>query len=646
MDKNTITGFLLMFAILVGFYFINKPSEEQLERIRQYNDSIALVQQKAYEEQRKQDSLAKLQVANDTTFAIANDSVRQAIQKDVFGAYSASAFGEEEFITVENEVLKLVFSTKGGRIYSAELKNYRTHDSLPLMLFDGKESSFDFTLLSNNNRVVKSSELNFKQEGNVVKDAEGNQILTLRMQTTLTDSYMDFVYTIPADQYMIGYEIRSHKMDEVMTASTNLLELKWKSLLRQQERGESFENRYSSLYYKFTADSDVESLSDTKAETQELANKVKWISFKDQFFNSTLIADDSFTSTVVKTTPMKEEGTGYLKELEADMVVGYDPTGAVPTGFRFFLGPNHAKTLRQYDKNVSSDDKLHLRSLIPMGGKLISWINTILIIPVFNFLSKFISNYGIIILLLTLFIKLLIFPLTYKSYMSSAKMKALQPEIQKINEKIPAEKAMERQQATMALYKKVGVSPMSGCVPMLLQFPILIAMYNFFPGSIELRQESFLWAKDLSTYDAIISWSADIPIISGLFDYHISLFCVLMTITQIISTKLMSNNQMSSDQPGASMMKYMMYLMPLMFFFMFNNYSAALSYYFFLSSLITVIQTYAIRATIDEDKLRAQLQAKGKANEGKPKKTGGFMARLEKMQKEQEKMMRERNKRK
>ncbi len=644
MDKNTVTGFILIFAVMFGFYFINKPSEEQIARQKAYNDSIALVQQKQQ----------NLQEINQIT---ENKEVKKQYQdkqvktfsieekKNFFGAFSASATGTEETFEVENELVKFTFSNKGGQISAVQLKNYCTYDSLPLFIFKKNESLFEYIIPTKNNRVIKSSDLYFSRVGEVKVDKKGTQTVVLRLNTNNPDAYLDYIYTIPKDNYMISYQVKATNMNLIMPLSTNSLDINWDAKLRQQERGYKFENRYSGLYYKYKADDEVDNLNAGKDEKENLDSQVKWIAFKDQFFSSILVSKNGFSAVGLK-SEIEKENSGLLKSLSTNMRVAFDPTGREKTEFNFYFGPNDYRIFRAYDKKEFKKDKLYFRELIPLGFSFISWINRILIIPIFNLLNGFISSYGIIILLLTLFIKLLIFPLTYKSYISSAKMRVLQPEIQEINNRIPADKAMERQQATMALYRKVGVNPMSGCLPMLLQMPILIAMYNFFPSSIELRQQSFLWAHDLSTYDSIISWNGYIPFISSTLGNHLSLFTLLMTITNIISTKLNSSNtQMSSDQPGAGMMKWMMYLMPVMFLFMFNNYSSALSYYFFLSALITIIQTYAIRASIDEEKLLAKLHAKGKANEKKPKKTGGFMARLEKMQKEQEKMMRERNKR-
>ncbi len=643
MDKNTIIGFLLIAGIMVGFTLLTRPSEEEIARQKRYNDSIQLVQQQQYEAQQLQDSLKNVLAVSDS-LKNTNDSTAIALKSDAFGGFSAAAFGEETFYTLENEVLKLVLSNKGGRVYSAELKEHKGQDGQPLKLFDKDESHFNYVFVTNNNRVVNSSELYFAPQGDVVKDAEGNQTLTLRLNTATSESYVDFIYTLPVDDYMVRYVVKANQMNEIMPMSINSLEFNWKSDIRQQEKGRSFEERYSALHYRYVAD-DMEKLNPTKDDQKNIDNQIKWIAFKDQYFSSVLIADRSFTSTFLKSEKM-DEHSGYLKSYQADAVVPFDLTGKEPTGFRMYFGPNHYKTLSSYDKGLEKEDRLYLRELVSLGWGIFGWVNRYMIIPMFNFFSKYIGNFGIIILLMTIVIKLILFPLTYKSYLSSAKMRVLKPEIDEINARIPADKAMERQQATMALYNKMGVSPMSGCIPMLLQMPILIALFQFFPAAIELRQESFLWAKDLSSYDAILSWKANIPLISSILDNHISLFAVLMTVTSIFSTKIsMQNTTTSPDQPGAGMMKYMMYFMPVVFFFMFNSYASGLTYYYFLSSLFTVLLTAIIRMTIDDEKLLAELKAKSKVNAKNPKKKSGFMERLEQMQREQQKAVRENAKR-
>jgi len=628
MDKNTILGFVLIALIVLGFSQLNKPSEKEIA-LKRYNDSIASVEQTKVQAT----PLAGTANTKSADSTAVTDTTKLA---DAFGGFSPSAKGQEKFYTLENELIKLTLSSKGGRISSVQLKKYRTHDSLPLILFDEKESSMGFTFVTNNNRVINSSNLYFEPVSPVTKDAQGNQTLVLRLKTT-GEGYIDFAYTLPANNYMLSFGLKATNMTTVMPAGLTSLDMQWTSKIRQQEKGRKFEDRYSAIEYKYVAD-DVEKMSESKDDAKDLPNKVKWIAFKDQFFSSILIANEDFSSAKLKSTLEKEE-TNYLKSYAADMVVGFDPTGKKPTTFRMFFGPNQFKVLAAYDKGVSGDSELKLNKIIPLGWGIFGWINQFAIIPMFNLFSQFISNFGLIILLLTIVIKVVLFPLTYKSYVSSAKMRVLKPEIDEINAKIPADKAAERQKATMDLYSKVGVSPLSGCVPSLLQMPLLFAMFSFFPAAIELRQQSFLWATDLSTYDSIMHLPFSIPF--GFGD-HVSLFCLLMTITNIVYTKLNMANTATTDQPGGAMMKWMMYLMPLMFLFMFNNYASGLSYYYFIATLISILQTYIIRATVDEKKILEQLHAKRVSNAKNPQKKSGFMERLEKMQREQQQLQQKR----
>jgi len=631
MDKNTIFGFVLIAVIVLGYMQITKPSEKEIAAQKRYNDSIALVQQ------------SKANVAVKTISKTVSDSVAvtdTTSNSGAFGDFSVASKGEDKFYTLENELVKITLGSKGGRIYSVQLKKYSKRDSLnnahPLILFKEKDSNLGFTFVTNNNRVINSSNLYFEPVSGITKDAKGNQTLILRLKTT-GQAYIDFAYTLPANDYMLGFGLKAKDMNTIMPTGTNSLDMEWTSKIPQQEKGRKFEDRYSSIEYKFVAD-DVEKLSESKNDEKKLANKVKWIAFKDQFFSSILIADEALNSTNLKST-LEGENSGYLKTYDANMSVAFDPTGKAPTTFRWYFGPNHYKTLTAYDKEAKAGSELSLNKLIPLGWGIFGWVNRFAIIPMFNFFNRFISNFGLIILLLTLVIKLVLFPLTYKSYMSSAKMRVLKPEIDEINARIPADKAAERQKATMELYGKVGVSPMSGCIPSILQMPILFAMFSFFPAAIELRQQSFLWATDLSAYDSIMTLPFTVPF--G-FGNHVSLFCLLMTATNIIYTKLNMANQSTTDQPGGAMMKWMMYLMPLMFLFMFNNYASGLSYYYFIATLISIIQTYVIRGFVDEKKILAQLHAKRASNSKKPAKKGGFMERLEKMQREQQKTVQKR----
>ncbi len=628
MDKNTVIGLVLIFAIIIGFSWFNRPNEEQIEAQKRYRDSIQKV-----EMARAQQAVLLEALQQQTKI----DTVVDAdAAKTLFGNFASSAVGEEQFVTIENDLLKLVFTTKGGRIYSAELKEYKTYDSLPLVLFDNDESSLDFTFLSSNNRVLHTSDFYFEPS---VSKLENGKKLQMRL-VLADDKYLEFSYLLPDDEYKVDFSINAHNMSDELDHNTNSLEMLWKSKLKQQEKGRKFEARYATLNYKYTSD-DVEYLSESKDDEKKISNKVQWIAFKDQFFSTVLIADQSFTSTSLSSKI--SDNVDYLKEYQAGASVAFDPTGKNPTMLSYLFIPNKYQTLKKYDKMYKTEtgENMQFRQLLPMGWALFRWINEYLIIPIFNFFGKYISNYGIVILLLTLVVKLIIFPFTYKSYISSAKMRVLKPQIDEINAKYPPEKAMERQQATMNLYSRVGVSPMSGCLPMLFQMPILFAMFMFFPTCIELRQESFLWAKDLASYDAIFEWDTYIPLITPYFGNHISLFCLLMTITNIIYTKINMSSQVgAADQ--MKVMKWMMYLMPVMFMFIFNDYASGLSYYYFVSLLLTILQTYLFRLFVDEEKLLRKLEE----NKKKPIKKSGFMARLEEAQRQQQKAMREQMKKK
>jgi YidC/Oxa1 family membrane protein insertase len=635
MDKKTVLAFALIALILIGFQWLNKPSDEEIARMQQYNDSIVLAEQQRTVMQAVTDSLKAMSPDNLNAAAAVSDS---AMSSAKFGIFGAAAHGTETFYTLENELVKVTVSNKGGRIYSAELKQYKTHEKQPLVLFDNDESNMSFTFATNDNRVINTSELYFEPTGAVQTDAKGNQNLVLRLKTA-TDAFLDIAYTLPADDYMLVFGLKGTNLNKVMPLNTNTLDLHWAAKIRQHEGGRMFENRYAKLEYKFSG-SDVQDLNNAKNVQKNESAKIKWIAFKDQFFSSVLIADDWFADTKLVSN-IEDEFSPYLKNYDAITTVAFDLTGAKPTNFQMYLGPNQYKILSKYDKGVPSEDKLYMNRLVPIGWGffIMQWVNRFFIIPIFDFLSQFIGNFGIIILILTLIVKIILFPLTYKSYMSGAKMRVLKPEIDEINAKIPADKPQERQKAMMSLYNKVGVSPMGGCLPMLIQMPVLIALFYFFPAAIELRQESFLWAKDLSSYDSIFTLPFSIP-----FGYgsHVSLFCLLMTVAQVVSTKLNQQAQpMATNQPGMGMMKWMMYLMPVFFMFIFNGYASGLTFYYFVSTLISVITIYICRAMVDEKKVLAQLHAKRDSRAKNPTaaKKMTFMERLEKMQREQNKAM-------
>jgi YidC/Oxa1 family membrane protein insertase len=626
MDKNTILGFVLIFLILVGFSIFNRPSKKDIEKQQRYNDSIAVVQSAAKKQLAAADSI-KLHAAD--SLAVAPADTASAASK--FGPFAPAGTGAEKLYTIENNLVKITLSNKGGRISAVQLKNYQTYDSLPLVLFDQKESNFGFTLATNNNRVLNTSDLYFEPVGitDTVHVNSAARSVTMRLRTS-TGAWLDYVYTLYPNDYKVRFELKNNNMASVLAPNTDRLELNWSSNVRQQEKGRKFEARYSGLFYKFIAEN-VNNLRQSGHDSQNLPNQLQWVAFKDQFFSSILVADKAFSNSTLESEFSANDSSRYIAGCKADMYVSYDPKVAQGPGFSFYFVPNKYHLLKAYDKGIDSDRKLKFTKLVPLGWTIFGWVNQFAIIPMFDFFGKFIGSYGLIIFLMTLVIKLVLFPLTYKSYMSSAKMRVLKPQIDEINAKIPSDKALDRQKATMDLYKKVGVSPMSGCLPMLLQLPILIAMFNFFPASIELRHQSFLWANDLSSYDAVISWNANIPFISSYFGNHISLFCLLMTIVTFIYTKINMSTQMATSQqmPG---MSWFMYLTPILMWVWFNNYASGLSYYYFLSTLITIGQTYGIRAFVDEKKLLAQLEA----NKKKPaKKKSSFMERLEKMQRDQ-----------
>lgn len=552
-----------------------------------------------------------------------------------YGRFAHFLSGTPRTVKLENDVLALEINSKSGSITRAELKKYQTEYSADetkkqkrnVVMFEDDKNAFNFSLPLP--QPIETKDLYFTPTQ--INDS------TVRMALNLApDAYWGVEYTLPkGDSYVVRMRVVQQNMASLVQSNNRNLGFSWTQDLHRQEQGRMFEERNSGLYYKFAGGS-VENLNEGKDDSEERKAKIRWIGFKNQFFSTVIVADKPFNTADFRSDVLT--GSDYLKSFSAEAVSNdYDWNAPTPANFSIFIGPNLYPLLSHLDKEIDTGEDLNLTKMIPLGWPLFRWINTGVVIPVFTFLGKFIGNYGIIILLLTIFIKLILFPLTYKSYRSQAVMRVLAPEIKEINDKYPGnENAMTRQQKTMALYSRAGASPMSGCLPMMLQMPVLIAMFAFFPSCIELRGQSFLWAHDLSAPDAIISWSANIPIVTQYFGNHISLFCLLMTATNIIYTYLNTQNQ-ANTMPG---MKWMMYLMPVMFMVFFNNYAAGLSYYYFLSLLITIIQTYSFRFIIKEDKVREKM----KENAKKPKKKSGFMARLEEMQRQQQAMLREQQK--
>jgi len=581
----------------------------------------------------------------DSTLSTADRSIAISRLREIreslarYGRFAAFAEGSEQTFNLTNESLALTLSSKGAQLTRAELKDYDTEYNPDetkktkhhVVIFEGGSDKMSFTLPVPGD--VQTSDLYFTP-----MDVQPNSVLLALPFPG--GAYWGIRYTIkPGKDYVVTISIEQKGMDKVLQSNGRELGVNWQQALRRQEKGKMFEERNSGIYYKFDGGS-VEELNANADDAEQRQMKVKWIGFKNQFFSSVLIPRRPFNSTDVASVMLNNENYGeesqyYLKYLTAKATVtDYDWSAANPVTFDLFLGPNLYPLLSDMDERITTDEDLHLTRLIPLGWSLFRWINTCVIIPVFNFLGSFGWNYGIIILLLTIFIKIVLFPLTYKSYVSQAKMKVLAPDVKAINDKYPGqENAMVRQQKTMALYQKAGASPLSGCLPLLLQMPILFAMFSFFPSAIELRGQSFLWAHDLSAPDAIISWNAHIPLVTEYFGNHISLFCLLMTVTNIIYTRINMQSQSAAGAPG---MKWMMYLMPVFFMIFFNNYASGLSYYYFLSLLITIAQTYAVRRWIvKEDDVRRTMEANAK----KPRKKSGFMARLEEAQRKQQEML-------
>ena len=616
MDKNTLVGFILIGAVLIGFSIYNRPSQEEMERARRYQDSIQTI---AQQEAAKLDAEA----AAKSTQALTLDSTSL-----FFGANQ----GTEQFTTLENNLVKVTFSNKGGRVVSATLKDYKDQQGQPLTLFNEKESAMNFAFEGKNENIL--TEDLFFQPTNVT-----DSTITMRLQTT-SAGYIDFAYRLLPESYMVDFNVRANGMQNVFPAALKTVNIGWSQRARQQEKGFDFEQRYTSLTYK-PVDDGSDYLSEMSDDKETFEEPMEWIAFKNQFFSSVLIANQNFENVTLESV-IQKEGSGYMKDYTADMTTFFDPTGKKATELQMYLGPNHFKTLlATNDLVINQEEDPELEDLVYLGWPLVREINRWFTINLFDWLSGWGLNMGLVLLLMTFIVKAIVYPATYKSYISSAKMRVLKPYIEKINAKYPnQEDALKKQQETMQLYSEYGVSPMGGCLPMLIQMPVFMALFFFVPNAIELRQESFLWAPDLSTYDDVINWGVNIPFLGD----HLSLFCLLFSVTNILNTWYMMKQQDTGQQqmPG---MKIMMYLMPVMFIFIFNSYSSGLNYYYFISGLIGILTTIILRKTTNEPKLLAILEAnkaKIKQQKGNKGTQGGLMAKLEALQKEQERLQKER----
>jgi len=608
MDRNSIIGLSLIAAILIGYSIWMQPSKAEVEAKKKQRDSIAIVEriteQKEQNERKEQDSLRQAS----TMLSTVDDSTRVKQLTDELGDFSSAAIADLQFYAIENDLMKIVISNHGASVYSVELKKFKTYDGKPLYLFSGDSTLFGLNFFAQN-RSITTTSLYFKYMGDSIVDASKESKNAVFRLYAGDSAYIEYIYTISPGSYMLDFNICMHNMENIIAPNLSNININWETYLPAIEKSTTAEQTHTTVFFKHFQD-EVESvkIKSNKDNSMDIPTKIEWIAFKQQFFSSVLIADKPFNDAELSYAS-QPENSKYLKKMTASINVAYERKGNDSIGLGFYFGPNSYQLLRSY--------KMDLDELVGVGTSIIGWINKYTIIPVFNWLNNITGNYGLIILLLTIIIKIGLLPLTFRSYMSTAKMKVLKPEVDEINERIPSDKPMERQQAVMAMYKKVGVNPLGGCLPLLLQMPILIAMYKFFPVAIELRQESFLWANDLSSYDSILNLPFNIPF----YGSHISLFTILMTVTTILSIRANSSST-SFEQPG---MKTMMYIMPIMFMFIFNSLAAGLTYYLVVANVITLGQNFLFSKVINEKELLRKLNE----NKKKPVKKSKFQERIE-----------------
>ncbi len=621
MDKNTIIGFILIAAVLIGFNIYSQPSaEERAAQARQ--DSIAAVtRQKAEQEAKaaaiKKTEEAKAQAAADTT-----------------ALFHSALNGTKQAITLKNNKVELTVSTKGATVEKAVIKNFDDRNgNKDVTLFDSKDQQLSFILLAKETNI-STADLYFQPTEvtdttvTLTAVAQNGKNLTLR-------------YTLGKD-YMLHMQLQATDMQGLFSPSYNQMDVDWSDRCRQQERGFTFENRYASLTYHFT-DGGAKYLSETSKDEKTPEEKIDWVAFKNQFFSAVMIAKNDFAPNAMLTSTPEEKGSGYLKQYQAKMKTFFDPSGRTPTEIDFYYGPNDFRLLKRVEQECNFGKDLEMQRLVYLGWPLFRIINRWFTIYVFDFLTGLNINMGIVLILITLLLKLITYPLVKKSYMSSAKMRVLKPKLEEATKQYDKpEDSMQKQQAMMTEYAKYGVSPMAGCLPMLIQMPIWIAMFNFVPNAIQLRGESFLWIKDLSTYDPIFEWGKNLWLIGD----HLSLTCILFCVANVLYS-LMTMRQQKDQMVGQQaeqmkMMQWMMFLMPVMFFFMFNDYSAGLNFYYFISLFFSAAIMWTLRKTTNDEKLLAILEAKYKENKDNPKKMSGLAARLQAMQEQQQELQRKR----
>ena len=619
MDKNTITGFVLIGLILFGFTWYQSRQYDKQMAYQAQLDSIAAVERAAG---MAAESIAdSLQASAAEEGAAAPVQGKAAIYKD--SLLNLASGGEERIVTISNDKIEVAFTTKGAQPYSAKVKEYRNYDSTDLYIFRPGASEMGIGIYAG--ETINTKDFYF----DVIEATDSSAAFSLQFAG---GGSIIQRYALSEGSYMMTNTLTFKDMDNVIPKNATFCDFDWALTIPRMEKGYKNEMQYSKVDYYFDGEKKPEEIGRGRNASKRIENSLEWFAFQQQFFSAIVRPDSRFSSGQVSVEFHPEDDPQRnLMDCGAKMRSGFQISDNVVMVKDFYLGPNHYQTLKSYGRKYEK--------IIPLGGWLVGWFTKFVIIPLFNFLHRFISNFGIIILLMTLFIKIVVLPFSYKSYSSSAKMQAIKPEIDKLNEKYPKEEdALKKQQAMMDIYKRAGINPMGGCLPMLLQFPILWAMFRFFPASIELRQQSFLWADDLSAYDSIIDFGMRIPLIGD----HISLFALLMALSMFFYSKISMQGQMSGNDPNTASMRFMsVYMMPIMMFFICNSLSSGLSYYYLLSNLITMLETVIIKKFFvrPEDVL-----ARLKASEGKPQPKSKWQKRLEEAQKMQQQMLKEQNK--
>ena len=623
MNRDTLIGFVLIALVLIGFSWYNQPSAEEIEAARK-QDSIAAV---------IRDNAAKKQKADETARKAQADAEAKG---DSTALFFSALNGTNQPIVLKNDKVELTFNTKGGTISKAIVKGFEDRDNkMDVTLFDEKTQQMNFMLSGKTENII-TKDLFFTPSN--VSDST----ITMMAQAGNGGSIV-FNYWLGPD-YMLHFSITANGLNGIFAPNYKEMDIEWTDMARQQEKGFTFENRYSTLTYKEKKGS-TDYLSETSEVIDEKIEKpLDWVAFKNQFFSATLIAKDEFAANSLMTSIPQEKGSGYLKQFNAKMKTAFDPSGVHPSEFEMYIGPNDFRLIQDVEEQSTFGKDLDLEQLVYLGWPLFRYINRFFTIYVFDWLTSWGFGMGIVLILITLLLKAITFPMVKKSYMSSAKMRVLKPKLDEATKQYDKpEDSMKKQQAMMQMYSQYGVSPLSGCLPMLIQMPIWIAMFNFVPNAIQLRRQSFLWIDDLSTYDPIIEWNTNIW---GIGD-HLSLTCILFCLSNVAysyMTMRQQKDQMVGQQAEQmKMMQWMMYLMPLMFFFMFNDYSSGLNFYYFISLFFSAAIMWTLRKTTNDEKLLAILEAKYKENKNNPnKKTSGLAARLEAMQKQAEEMQKQR----